>query len=58
MVRKHSRIGQAQLDKFRTEMEAKRADPYAVLLKQSKLPMSLLGRFEGIQGQSLAGGEL
>ena len=35
-------IGQAQLDKFRAEMQAKRGDPYSVLLKQSKLPMSLL----------------
>lgn len=35
-------VGQAQLDKFRAEIGAKRADPYSVLLKQSKLPMSLL----------------
>ena len=35
-------VGQAQLDKFRAEMQARRADPYSVLLKQSKLPMSLL----------------
>ena len=35
-------VGQAQLDKFRAEMQARRADPYSVLLRQSKLPMSLL----------------
>ena len=35
-------VGQAQLDKFRAEMQARRGDPYSVLLKQSKLPMSLL----------------
>ena len=35
-------IGQAALDKFRAEMEVQRSDPYAVLLRQNKLPLSLL----------------
>lgn len=35
-------IGQAALDKFRAEMEVRRSDPYAVLLRQNKLPLSLL----------------
>lgn len=35
-------IGQKQLETFRTEMAAKTADPYAVIIKQKKLPLSLL----------------
>lgn len=35
-------IGQTQLDRFRDEMQKKKEDPYAVLLHQGKLPMSLL----------------
>ncbi|GAB4818770.1 hypothetical protein N2152v2_005816 [Parachlorella kessleri] len=35
-------IGQKQLEKFREEMGAKVADPYAVLIREKKLPLSLL----------------
>jgi len=35
-------IGQGELERFRAELGAKRHDPYQVLLRQSKLPMSLL----------------
>eukprot|EP00698_Gefionella_okellyi_P017679 TRINITY_DN5211_c0_g1_i1.p1 TRINITY_DN5211_c0_g1~~TRINITY_DN5211_c0_g1_i1.p1 ORF type:complete len:641 (-),score=170.35 TRINITY_DN5211_c0_g1_i1:174-2096(-) len=35
-------IGQAELDRFRTEVAAQVHDPYTVLLKQQKLPLSLL----------------
>ena len=35
-------IGQKQLEAFREEMGAKVADPYAVLIKEKKLPLSLL----------------
>lgn len=35
-------VGQAQLDTFRQELTAKKADSYQVLLRASKLPMSLL----------------
>ncbi len=35
-------VGQGQLDAFRTELGTKKDDPYQVLLRQSKLPMSLL----------------
>lgn len=35
-------IGQAQLETFREQIETRRNDPYQVLLRQSKLPMSLL----------------
>jgi nuclear GTP-binding protein len=35
-------IGQKQLDDFREEMAAKMNDPYAVLLKEKKLPLSLV----------------
>eukprot|EP00758_Cryptobia_borreli_P001931 Tbor_TRINITY_DN2645_c0_g2::TRINITY_DN2645_c0_g2_i1::g.17887::m.17887/K14537/NUG2, GNL2; nuclear GTP-binding protein len=35
-------IGQESLQKFRTEMGAKYRDPYSVIIKQSKLPLSLL----------------
>lgn len=35
-------IGQKQLEQFREEMGAKVADPYAVLIKEKKLPLSLL----------------
>lgn len=35
-------IGQEALQKFRDEMSAKYRDPYSVIIKQSKLPLSLL----------------
>nr|CCC91793.1 putative GTP-binding protein [Trypanosoma congolense IL3000] len=35
-------IGQEALQKFRTEMGSKYRDPYSVVIKQSKLPLSLL----------------
>ncbi|CCD21386.1 GTP-binding protein, putative [Trypanosoma vivax Y486] len=35
-------IGQETLQKFRKEMSAKYRDPYSVIIKQSKLPLSLL----------------
>ncbi|CAM36881.2 putative GTPase [Leishmania braziliensis MHOM/BR/75/M2904] len=35
-------IGQEALQKFREEMGAKYRDPYSVIIKQSKLPLSLL----------------
>ena len=35
-------IGQKELTEFREQMAATQADPYAVLLKRSKLPMGLL----------------
>jgi nuclear GTP-binding protein len=35
-------IGQAELDRFREEMTKQVNDPYQVVLRQSKLPMSLL----------------
>jgi nuclear GTP-binding protein len=35
-------VGQRQLEEFREELGAKKSDPYQVLLRQSKLPMSLL----------------
>lgn len=35
-------IGQNALKKFRDEMSAKYRDPYSVVIKQSKLPLSLL----------------
>jgi nuclear GTP-binding protein len=35
-------IGQEALQKFRTEMGAKYRDPYSVIIKQGKLPLSLL----------------
>ena len=35
-------IGQKELTEFREQMEATQADPYAVLVKRSKLPMGLL----------------
>jgi len=35
-------IGQEALQKFREEMKAKLNDPYSVIIKSSKLPLSLL----------------
>lgn len=35
-------VGQKQLDAFREEMTSKMNDPYAVLLKEKKLPLSLV----------------
>lgn len=35
-------IGQKELDSFRDAMAAKKDDPYTILLRQNKLPMSLL----------------
>lgn len=40
-------IGQRDLDEFRTEVATRRDDPYQVILRQSKLPMSLLRDQEG-----------
>ncbi|RHY88364.1 hypothetical protein DYB37_010988 [Aphanomyces astaci] len=35
-------VGQKELDKFRNEMHVKAADPYSVVLRTRKLPMSLI----------------
>lgn len=35
-------IKQSSLQKFQEEMEAVKKDPYRVVMRQSKLPMSLL----------------
>ncbi|ETW09037.1 hypothetical protein H310_01505 [Aphanomyces invadans] len=35
-------VGQKELDKFRNEMNVKAADPYSVVLRTRKLPMSLI----------------
>lgn len=35
-------VGQAELEKFREEIETKKNDPYTVLLKHNRLPMSLI----------------
>lgn len=35
-------VGQKELTEFREQMEATAADPYAVVLKRNKLPMSLV----------------
>lgn len=35
-------VGQRELEQFREEIAATKSDPYQVLLRQSKLPMSLL----------------
>lgn len=43
-------IGQEALQKFRTEMGAKYRDPYSVIIKQSKLPLSLLEEPKNIDG--------
>ncbi|AAZ12806.1 GTP-binding protein, putative [Trypanosoma equiperdum] len=43
-------IGQEALQKFRTEMGAKYRDPYSVVIKQSKLPLSLLTMTEKEEG--------
>lgn len=43
-------IGQEALQKFREEMGAKYRDPYSVIIKQSKLPLSLLEEPKNIDG--------
>ena len=35
-------VGQKELDKFREELQKKIKDPYSVLMKQAKIPFSLL----------------
>jgi nuclear GTP-binding protein len=40
-------IGQKELDKFRDELKKKIHDPYTVLMKQAKIPFSLLKEPEG-----------
>lgn len=53
-------VGQAQLDTFRQELTTKTADPYQILLRASKLPMSLLtepareARMHLLQSESFA----
>jgi nuclear GTP-binding protein len=55
-------IGQKELTEFREQMAATQADPYAVLLKRSKLPMGLLadgnakkGRVDLLRAESYEG---
>ncbi|KAG5511409.1 hypothetical protein JKF63_07372 [Porcisia hertigi] len=43
-------IGQEALQKFREEMGAKYRDPYSVIIKQSKLPLSLLEEPKSVDG--------
>ncbi|GET85777.1 GTPase, putative [Leishmania tarentolae] len=43
-------IGQEALQKFREEMGAKYKDPYSVIIKQSKLPLSLLEEPKNVDG--------
>lgn len=43
-------IGQEALQKFRTEMGAKYRDPYSVIIKQGKLPLSLLEEPKDLSG--------
>lgn len=47
-------IGQKQLETFREEMAAKLADPYAVVIKEKKLPLSLLKDPEGDHASRVA----
>jgi len=44
-------IGQKELTEFREQMAATQADPYAVLIKRSKLPMGLLADGNGKRGR-------
>lgn len=46
-------ISQKDLDEFRTEVANKRDDPYQVILRQNRLPMSLLKDAEGQARQNL-----
>lgn len=43
-------ICQKELDEFRSAVEAKTSDPHTVLLRQSKLPLSLLQPSKGVNG--------
>lgn len=43
-------IGQEALQKFRTEMGAKYKDPYSIIIKQGKLPLSLLEEPKNVEG--------
>ena len=45
-------IGQAELDRFRAEMSKQVNDPYQVVLRQSKLPMSLLTDTSKVRGSA------
>ncbi|KAK2077926.1 Nuclear/nucleolar GTPase 2 [Prototheca wickerhamii] len=47
-------IGQKQLESFREEMGEKMADPYAVIIKEKKLPLSLLNEPRGDSSASAA----
>eukprot|EP00966_Prymnesium_polylepis_P138459 3199343-Prymnesium_polylepis.1 len=44
-------VGQQQLTEFREQMEEAKADPYAVVLKRNKLPMSLLATHGAKKGR-------
>lgn len=44
-------IGQKELDRFRDELKKKVHDPYTVLMKQAKIPFSLLKEPEGDQNK-------
>ena len=46
-------IGQDALDHFRTALGAKVNDPYSVVLRRNKLPMSLIQESRGGKGPSL-----
>eukprot|EP00611_Tribonema_gayanum_P028698 TRINITY_DN745_c2_g1_i1.p1 TRINITY_DN745_c2_g1~~TRINITY_DN745_c2_g1_i1.p1 ORF type:complete len:658 (-),score=211.32 TRINITY_DN745_c2_g1_i1:584-2473(-) len=46
-------IGQGELDRFREEMTTRAADPFSVVLKRKKLPMSLLQEPSKIQKANL-----
>mmetsp|Transcript_18785 Transcript_18785/g.66358 ORF Transcript_18785/g.66358 Transcript_18785/m.66358 type:complete len:639 (-) Transcript_18785:101-2017(-) len=46
-------IGQKELDTFREELGAKVHDPYTVVLRQNKLPMSLLADSEKVASMNL-----
>ena len=50
-------VGQAQLESFRTALGNKRNDPYQVLLRQSKLPMSLLTDTQKVAQMNLLSSE-
>ena len=47
-------IGQDALQRFRAEMGAKYRDPYSVIVKQSKLPLSLLEEPKSAAGRAAA----
>mmetsp|Transcript_17689 Transcript_17689/g.25053 ORF Transcript_17689/g.25053 Transcript_17689/m.25053 type:complete len:350 (-) Transcript_17689:710-1759(-) len=50
-------ISQDQLDNFRKEMTARKADPYSFVLHRKKLPMSLLQESTKVQKFNLLGSE-